>query len=91
MAEASEFGKFYWCIKVPEAIGATGQIYLYADRVEITASGEALFWRGPGLGEQQDHLNFALARGCWLVVFAASMIDHQAVAIQHWESGETSG
>jgi hypothetical protein len=87
MADAKEFGKFYWGVKVPKVIASTGHLFLYADRVEVTSGGEVLFWRSPGIGEQQDHLSFSLARGCWLAVFAASMMDNQAVAIQEWESG----
>lgn len=43
MTEANEFGTFYWCVTVPEAIAPGGRIYLYADRVEITPAGDVLF------------------------------------------------
>ena len=91
MTEPMEFGKFYWCVTVPSAIARAGQIYLYADRVEVTPAGDVLFWRAPGIGEQQDHLNLSLARGCWYTVFAASMLNNQAVAVQQWEGGEAGG
>lgn len=91
MSDATEFGKFYWCVTVPEAISKDGQIYLYADRVEITTGGEVLFWRGAGLGEQQDHLNLSLARGYWQLVFAASMLDSHAVAVEVRETEPVTG
>lgn len=82
----ADYGRFYWCIKVPSNISPDGEIYLHADKVEVTPNGDLLFWNSINEKNKKPFQNLALARGSWLVFFAASIIDGGAVAVEHWES-----
>ncbi len=43
--ETHKYGSFYWCVKVQQDISPNGEIYLYADKVEITSHGDLVFLR----------------------------------------------
>jgi len=86
------YGTKYFCVGVPKMICPTRQIYVNADRIEIN-TGALICWGG---FRQYDHvivdsdvINLAFAPGHWTYVFAASVIDGSAVAVDHWE-GEVS-
>jgi hypothetical protein len=79
------YGKSYWCVKVPPNVAPTGEIYLYADRVEITSHGDLVFWREENEKRKEPSQNFSLASGFWIAFFAASVMDGAAVAVEHWK------
>jgi hypothetical protein len=81
----NRYGKSYWCVKVPRNISSSGEIYLYADKVELTPDGSLIFLRCPEDSDKEPSPNLALAAGSWIVMFAASVIDGSAVAVEHWE------
>jgi hypothetical protein len=78
---ASDYGKFYWCVKTD--LSDSGEIYVYADEVRYTPVGSVSF-----VSKRTDGCeitNLALAPGSWTAVFAASCFDGHAVAVEHWE------
>jgi hypothetical protein len=83
---AEQYGNSYWCIKVPQNISPNGEIYVFADRVEITSNGDLIFWREK---DEKKFQNLVLASASWLVFFAASVIDGGAVAVEYWEGEVT--
>lgn len=72
---AAGYGKRYWCIKTD--LSPDGEIYVHADEVRF-AYGAAIF-------ESGKDVRLALAAGSWKAVFAASVIDGHAVAVEHWK------
>ena len=72
---AEKYGKCYWCIGSPDA--PDGEIYAYADRIEVGHSGELMLIR-------QTEPNLILAPGRWRFCYAASVLDGSAVAVEHW-------
>lgn len=79
---AEQFGRFYWCIKVPVPVSGNGEIYVYADEMEIGSDGSL---RAIKQIDEGHHYNLVLASGSWLVFYAASLLDGSAVAVEHWE------
>lgn len=84
MRDTTKYGDYYWCVKVPKTISANGKIYLMADRVVFSPNDAILFVRNARDGEP-DLCNLSLAPGQWLAVYAASMIDGSAVAVERWK------
>lgn len=101
--DACYFGTKYWCIKVTRTISGDGEIYIHADRVEISSGDLFAFsdyeipakteygTTGPdyeGKATREPPIcTLALARGSWTAFFAASCMDGHAVCADHW-SGE---
>lgn len=81
MRGTERYGQYYWCVKVPESISSDGEIYLYADKCMILPDGTIQFI---GIKDDEEHINLAFAQGQWFCVFAASVIDGAAVAVEHW-------
>jgi len=79
MSFPNEYGAHYWCVT-----GNGEPVRLYADRMEITASGALVAWGGyrkEGThAEREQHL-WAAAPGEWKAFFAASLLDGRPVAI----------
>ena len=95
MQEATSYGRHYWCVKIPQglsdgtAVDATlidaTEIYLYADTCTIHPSGSLEFKRvakDEDTGEQVSFINFALAPGEWILVYAANVSDRSALAVE---------
>src|SRR5262249_44822656 len=93
MSDPHNYGDKYWCVK--SKLSKSGEIYLNADRVEFTPSGGIIFWGGfrPAAKAEDEWKTekpaelipcLALAAGQWIAVFAASVMDGHAVAVQHW-------
>jgi hypothetical protein len=76
----ARYGRYYWCVHTK----ASGTIYLNADRTRITPSGDLEFIRDAE-GDRPEHINLALAAGCWTVCFAASCFSDEAIAVESWE------
>lgn len=74
------YGAYYWCVKTD--LSESGEIYVYADAVRCEPTGGVLFVSRQDDGEC---INLALAAGKWTAVFAASVLDGHAVAVEHWE------
>ena len=96
MTEPSNYGRRYWCIKVPESISKDGEIYLHADRVELrdgaliflgkfypSAKDGCVDYENPQDKEEKTVL--ILNKGQWLVCYAASVLDGSAVAVERWK------
>lgn len=79
MTETKDYGGYYWCVK--SGLSESGDIYLYADDVRLTKNGELEFYQ---LRDDEPQLLFAVAPGQWKAVYAASVFDGSAVAVQHW-------
>jgi hypothetical protein len=84
----SRYGGKYWCIKSPAS--EDGEIYVMADRLEVTEAGALIAWGGnraksdaPGPDMQIPVL--VLAAGHWTVAYAASILDGSAVAVEVWK------
>jgi hypothetical protein len=87
-ADASTYGRYYWCIGL---IGETAtEVYVHADEVSIDQVGtlicEGRGRRGPGEQppDDQSQLMLAFPSGHWSFVYAASVMDGHAVAVEHW-------
>jgi hypothetical protein len=83
------YGARYFCIKTPAA--PDGEIYVMADRLEVTPVGALIAWggfrrQGRDLEEGEAGLIcLTLAPGQWTAAFAASLIDGNAIAVEHWK------
>ncbi len=80
-SETVDYGGRYWCIKTDES--QNGEIYVMADRMEITRHGDLLAVGHSSSGS--DLTVLALAQGFWTSYYAASVIDGHAVAVEHWQ------
>lgn len=76
-----EYGRYYYCVKVPTNISKRGEIYIWVDYVTVTDCGVLIL---VGQGEKNTPL-LSLAPGQWIAFYAASVIDGSAVAVEHWE------
>jgi len=82
----ARYGRYYWCIKSP--LSESGEIYVHADRIETTGNGALICWGGGGdRDENPEHRHpvMVIAPGKWSVVYAASLMDGSAIAVEHWE------
>ena len=76
---AEKYGRFYWCVGYVK----DKEIYVFADEVKISSSGDLLLWR---IKKDSDReLNLSLAKGVWTFCYAASVLDGAAVAAEHWK------
>jgi hypothetical protein len=97
MSETANYGTRYFCVKVPFEISGDGEIYLYADRVELR-DGALIFWGKYYPSEFRDGRAYVdydkkdgdemalliLNKECWKAYYAASCLDGAAVAVEHW-------
>jgi hypothetical protein len=85
MAESTgpdRYGRFYWCVKLRKPlVGNEKEIYVHADRVETKNSMVCFISRD----EKPHELNLAIHLDYVAAVFAASVLDGHAVAVEHWE------
>ena len=82
MSEPDQYGRYYWCIRIREK----EDVYAHADSVNLV-NGSLLLLRDKldtESGKTQTQVNLAFAPGHWEYIYAASVIDGGAVAIQHW-------
>src|SRR6476620_71933 len=73
MSSANDYGEHYWCVT-----GDGGSVFVYADRIEITACGALTAWGGyrkEGTHVGREQQLWAAASGQWKTFFAASLID----------------
>ncbi len=85
------YGRYYWCVKT--SLSEDKEIYLHADFVEINENGDALFIQekeqksapGAAIERPKRIVNLCLASGSWSSLFAASVMDGHAVAVDHWK------
>ena len=95
MQDASSYGRYYWCVRIPQSPSAdiegtstvsnSTDIYLYADTCQILPSGAVEFKRvtkDEQTGEQIEQISMAFAAGEWILVFAASTADGSALAVE---------
>jgi hypothetical protein len=85
MMGCEKYGQYYWCVKTP--LSGSGEIYVHADEARILPDGTL------SLNRMDDgvvkYVNLAIAPGQWTALYAASVLDGAAVAVEHWE-GEVS-
>ena len=80
------YGRYYWCVEM----SGGAEVYLHADRLEVTHVGALVAWCDtPGIDLTQPFQVFACGVGMWRHFFAASVIDGCAVAVEHWDTGES--
>jgi len=82
MSDTSRYGRYYWYVKVPRDVSKDGEIYLMADRVRI--DGGALVFVRHREDNPEEHINLVLPAGKWSALYAASVLDGSAVAVEHW-------
>ncbi|MEH1866589.1 MAG: hypothetical protein V7K69_16505 [Nostoc sp.] len=87
MSDTSRYGKYYWCIKVTKDLSKDGEIFVMAD--EVKSQKGVLFCTRKVVDDNsqeiKDQINLAIASGKWLAVYAASVMDGAAVAVEFWE------
>ena len=85
----SKYGRYYWCIKVPESLSADGEIYIHAEKPIIHPNGElelvGAFREYLNSPPERELANLILAPGQWLCIYAASVLDGSAIAVSHWK------
>jgi len=79
-----QYGNYYWGVKVLKTVSADGEIYLTADRVETRPDG-SLWFLNCDNKKPEPVPNLVLPAGKWLAVYAASVLDGAAVAVEHWK------
>lgn len=89
-SETARYGEYYWCVGLTpyEGEDKSTEVYVMADLVEAD-NGVLTLWGK----EKEDGLrrpNLIFAKGEWKFVYAASLIDGHAVAIEHWP-GQING
>ena len=77
-----ERGNLYFCVKVPVHVCGKKEIYIWADEW-LVESGHLFFFL-VRFGEPKK-MNMVFAPGHWNTVFAASIMDGHACAVEHWE------
>jgi hypothetical protein len=87
----SKYGGNYWCIR--STVSPNGEIYLNADRLEVTEAGALIAWGGPR-DKSSDAPSpdvqipvFAVAAGHWTAAYSASILDGAPVAVEPWKRG----
>ena len=79
-------GTYYWCVRVTEDVSVDGEMYLTADTCRIHPNGELVFYGHRNEEVEGDRMvNFALAPGKWHFAYAASALDGDSVAVDHWK------
>lgn len=68
-------GDLYWCISLAD--GKT--VLAYADEVSIKPDGSLILYN------PEEQFNLAFAAGRWVSIYAASVVDGGAVAVDAWE------
>lgn len=86
MSSPEQYGRFYFCVKVPKLVCPNGEIYVHADRIEIKDGCLLMLGRFNASDEERpETVCLALRDGNWHSVYAASCIDGHAVAVEHWK------
>ena len=70
-------GNYYFCIKT-DLSEESGEIYAWAERVRVDPSGSLI------LLNHEGHINLAFAPRSWRGIYAASVLDGHAVAVEIW-------
>ena len=78
VSDTAKYGKFYWCVK--SSLSQNGEIYVMGDTAQVTECGALVITTSKECGS-----NLVIAPGKWTAVFAASLIDGAAVAVEHWK------
>jgi hypothetical protein len=86
------YGKKYWCIK--GTASRDGEIYLMADRLEVTGAGALIAWGGyrakTNDAPNPDTPVLALAAGSWTVAYEAEATDGTPLAVEHYKRGQVT-
>lgn len=86
----TDYGRSYWCVKRRDA----PEVYVMADRVEVTPTGALIFWAETTEAKDGSYdrvprnnpfPSLGFAPGEWTAFYAASLLDGSAVAVEHWE------
>ena len=77
-----EYGKKYYCVKVSKALSEDGEIYAYADEIQISEGGDLKLICSNNCDEIYPGL--IIAKGQWLAIYAASCFDGSASTVEHW-------
>lgn len=75
-----KYGKYYFCAKVTSDLSKDGEIYAYADEIDISLDGSLQFIQ---VKNNMKYKNLVIAKGKWLAIFSASVIDGSAVSVEH--------
>jgi len=70
------YGEYYWCIGLVDGT----EIHVHADDLRFY-DGALILER---VKEDRSTVNMAFAAGRWSFIYAASVIDGGAVAVEHW-------
>lgn len=76
--EPSEYGDFYWCVKVIEEVSPSREIYVHAQETKVLPDGSLCM-----MGKKERPV-LMIASGKWTACYAASVMDGAAIAVQHW-------
>lgn len=83
-----KYGRWYYCVKVTGDVAVEGEIYVMADKVKVNEDGSVAFIQRKSLDDMTIYesvvVNLLIPAGKWLAVYAASMIDGSAVAVERW-------
>ncbi len=83
MINASRYGDLYWCAKVTKDLSSSGEIYVMGDEIKVE-NGALIFLRNKKEPVLSKEINLIIPAQKWTAVFAASVMDGHAVAVEHW-------
>jgi hypothetical protein len=81
---APDYGRFYFGVRLNDSI-----VYAHADNANITESG-GLVLIGKRDTDGKGRTVLAFNAGEWRQIWAASVIDGDPVAVEHWDSGTST-
>ncbi|KOV66567.1 hypothetical protein ADL00_17260 [Streptomyces sp. AS58] len=79
MIERGQYGNWYYGIRLDD--GNETEVNVHGDELEFK-DGSLIVWRIKDDGTRL--VNVAFAPGQWAYLFAASLLDGHAVAVEHW-------
>jgi hypothetical protein len=75
---SDKYGAHYWCVRLK-----AGDVHLYADQV-YTNDGDLVFISEKKGPNAKTLATFTVAKGEWVLFYAASVFDGRAVSVEHW-------
>jgi hypothetical protein len=80
---AEKYGNYYFGVKVDKSIAKSGEIFAFAESVEVSANGDLVFYEKTK--QEQMLPSLIIKSDKWSIMFAASVLDGHAVSVEHWD------
>jgi hypothetical protein len=77
----SQIGRHYWCVKTGD-LSQSGEIFTFADAVEVTPSGDLLFTGH--LATEESVPVLVIAKGEWRAFYMLSDDRSSPISVERW-------